>query len=313
MMRHLRDERGMTLIELLVAMVASLIVFGATLAVTAAIGNNAQKNADHNEAQDRARTYMDRLARDLRNLASPSIFTDDYQAQPHAVDVAGAYDFVFRVVDERRPAGSLNAANVKRVRYCLDASRSALYQQSQTWTNRPSNDPPAMPSLASCPGTGWTTSMLVTSDVVNRADGQDRPLFVYNSTDAQRISQVHAELFVDPTPGRAPSETRLASGVTLRNQNRVPVASFSASPSAHALVLNGSASDDPEGMPLSYQWYVDPPSTLPDCGATPRPASCLSSGVVIDAALTPGTHRIVLLVKDPAGLPATAEQTIVIQ
>jgi type II secretory pathway component PulJ len=302
----------MTLIEVLIAMIVSLVIFGATLTVSVAISNNAQKNADHNDAQDQARTYIDRLARQLRNLASPSIFTEDYQAQPYAVDFAGAYDFVFRVVDEQRPAGSLNTANVKRVRYCLDPAESRLYQQEQTWTNRASNDPPAMPSLASCPAVGWTSSMLVTSNIVNRADGQDRPLFVYNSTDPQRISQVHAELFVDPTPGRAPSETRLASGVTLRNQNRVPVARFSASPSAGAVVLNGSASDDPEGMPLTYQWYVDPPSPLPDCAATPRPESCLRSGVVVDASLASGVRRIVLLVKDPAGLPATAEHTIVI-
>jgi prepilin-type N-terminal cleavage/methylation domain-containing protein len=313
MIARLRDDRGLTLIELLVGMAVTLILFGATLSVTAAMSNNAQRTADHNEAQDVARTYMDRLARQLRNLASPSIFTDDYQAQPYAVDSAGPYDLVFRVVDERRPAGSLNMANVKRVRYCLDAtdpSRGKLYQQEQTWTNRASNDPPPLPSLSACPGSGWTTTMLVTDHVVNRVGTQNRPMFVYNATDPQRISQIHADLYIDPTPGRAPVETRLGSGVTLRNQNRVPVARLDVTAAPGKLVLNGSASEDPEGMPLTYQWYLDPPTPLPDCTLAPKPASCVGEGVVFEAPVAEGSsHRIVLLVKDPAGLPATAERT----
>jgi prepilin-type N-terminal cleavage/methylation domain-containing protein len=313
-MTRLRDERGLTLIELLVAMTISLVVFGATLAVTAAMSNNARRNSEHNEAQDQARTYTDRLARQLRNLASPSIFTEDYQAQPYAVDAAGPYDLMFRVVDEARPAGTLNQANVKRVRYCLNSAdpvRGKLYQQEQKWTNRASNDPPAAPSGTACPAAGWTTTMLVAEAIVNRKDGQNRPMFVYNSADVQRISQIHTDLYVDADPTVAPLETRLGSGVTLRNQNRVPIAHFDITPSAGRVLLNGSASEDPEGMLLTYQWYVDPPTPLPNCDQTPLPAGtgCLATGVVVDAALTPGTHRIVLVVKDPAGLPSIAERT----
>lgn len=310
MTTRLREESGVTLVELLIGMVITLAIFGATLTVVSAVSRGAQRTSEHNEAQDVARTYMDRLARQLRNLASPSIFTEDYQAQPYAVDSAAPYDLVFRMVDEVRPGGSLNQANVKRVRYCLDAtdpSRGKLYQQEQTWIDRASNNPPDLPSLAACPGTGWTRTMLVSGHVVNRTGGQNRPLFVYNSADLQRISQIHADLYIDPTPGRAPVETRLGSGVTLRNQNRVPVAAMVVTPSAGQLVLNGSASEDPEGMPLTYQWYVDPPTPLPNCDAVPKPASCVGQGVVINTPITAATHRIYLVVKDPAGLPAVAE------
>lgn len=312
MIARLRDERGVTLIELLIGMVITTVVFGLTLTVVTSVSRSAQRNDAHNEAQDVARTYMDRLARELRNLASPSIFTEDYQAQPYAVDSAAPYDLVFRMVDEVRPGGSLNQANVKRVRYCLDAtdpSRGKLYQQEQTWTNRASNDPPPLPGLGTCPAAGWTRTALVSEHIVNRAGGQNRPMFAYNSADLQRISQIHADLYVDTTPGEAPVETRLGSGVTLRNQNRVPVARLDIDASGSQLVLNGSASEDPEGMPLTYQWYVDPPTPLPNCDALPKPESCVGQGVVVNTPLTPGNHRIVLVVKDPAGLPAVAEDT----
>ena len=99
----------------------------------------------------------------------------------------------------------------------------------------------------------------------------------------------------------------------IRNQNRVPTAQADielTSTVSHTAVLNGSASEDPEGMPLTYQWYIDPPATLPDCAATPKPASCGPEGVVVDVQLpTVGPHTIVLLVKDPAGLPATYTET----
>ena len=198
------------------------------------------------------------------------------------------------------------------MRYCLDAtdpSRGKLYQQEQSWIDRASNNPPDLPSLAACPGTGWTRTMLVSTHVVNRTGGQNRPMFVYNSADLQRISQIHADLYVDPTPGRAPVETRLGSGVTLRNQNRVPVAAMNVTPSAGQLVLNGSGSEDPEGMPLAYQWYIDPPTPLPSCDALPKPPSCVGQGVVINTPITAATHRVVLVVKDPAGLPDVAEDS----
>jgi type II secretory pathway component PulJ len=311
MMSRLRSESGMTVIELLIASVMSVIILGSTLTVLAATNNNARHQQAASDNQDGARIYLDRLARQLRNLASPSLFSENYQAQPYAVDSAGDYDLVFRVVGDTMPAGSLNTANVKRVRYCLDSTQPSqtLYQQEQTWTNAASNAPPALPSTAACPGTGWTTTTRLLSVAANRTGGQNRPLFMYNSSDPQRISEVHSELFVDTTPTGAAKETRLATGVTLRNQNRVPIAGMTVAASVRHVILNGSASEDPEGMPLTYQWYLDPPSTLPNCDAVPAPASCIGSGVVFEKDLTAGSHRIVLLVKDPAGLPATAEDT----
>jgi hypothetical protein len=221
---------------------------------------------------------------------------------------------VFRVVDDVRPAGSLNVANVKRVRYCLnsaDPAKGVIWRQTQTWVTAAT---PALPSTAACPAAGWSAgNTQYVGSVVNRINGQDRPVFTYNSTDVQRVSKVRTSLYVDPTPGKRPVETRLSSGVFLRNQNRIPTADFTATVTADKrLILNGSGSEDPEGMPLKYQWYLDPPSTLPDCSVTPVAASCLGEGVVFEkTGLSGGAqHTIKLVVRDPAALGGVASQTV---
>lgn len=280
----------MTLIELLVAMALMVIVFSATMLLFQAGANNSRLVDEHNEAQDGARRYSDRLARELRNLASPSLLTTS-TAQPLAVDLASDYDFVFRLVDEVRPAGSANAPNVKRVRYCLGTDAAAsrtLFGQEQTWTTAVS---PPTASTTSCPGTGWTTSQVVAEAVANRSSGQSRPLFVFDSPQTARITRVRTDLFVDPTPGRRPVETRLTSGVFLRNQNRVPLASFTvdANAATNLVILNGSPSEDPEDMPLDYTWFMDDAE--------------IGEGVVFThSAALDGVHTYRLEVSDPAGL-----------
>ncbi len=314
-MSRLRDERGLTLIEVLLASALSLLVMGASLAAFDGLQGSHKLTQKANDAQDSARQQTDRLARELRNLASPSQLTSDLSAQPQAVDVATAYDFVFRVVGDVKPATSLNAGNVKRIRYCLNSanpSKEVLWRQTQTWTTAAT---PALPSTAACPGTGWDAGSNVQyiANLVNRYNGQNRAVFSFNSTDILRISKVRTSLFVDTDPLRRPAETRLSSGVFLRNQNRIPAASFSATVTADKrLILNGSGSEDPEGMPLKFQWYVDAPTPLPDCGTTPVPASCLGEGVVFEKTGLSGggSHTITLVVKDPAELGGTATQTV---
>ena len=77
-------------------------------------------------------------------------------------------------------------------------------------------------------------------------------------------------------------------GVFLRNQNRRPQASFSATTTAQGIVLNGSASLDPEGQPPRYQWYDN--------------GTLVGTGITFTYAAAAGTHSIVLRVLDPADL-----------
>ncbi|MDT5011615.1 MAG: hypothetical protein QOH57_3232 [Mycobacterium sp.] len=286
-MPRLASERGeFGLIPMLVAMSLFAGILGATLVTFQNFDLLSRRNIDRSAAQDSARTSVDRLVRDLRNLASPTI------ELPRAVDVATAYDLVFQTVDSVGPNTGTNAANIKRVRWCLNSATPAderLYMQEQRWTT---STTPAVPDTSACPGTGWNTSTVLAQNLTNRYNGQDRPLFGFNSTALADINSVHVDVFTDLDPVHRPSETHLTSGVFLRNQNAVPVADFTYAVSgATAIVLNGSPSYDPEGQGLKYVW-VDNGLKIQN-----------GTGITYTYAVAPhSTHAIQLLVFDPAGL-----------
>jgi type II secretory pathway component PulJ len=242
-MARLREEQGMTLVEVLMASVLMLIVLGATLTTFNNFERNVKTNEQQNEAQEQARRAMDLMARDLRNLASPT------PNLPLAVDRHEALDLIFQSEGKEKPAGSLNAQNTTRVRYCVDAVEDRLYRQTQTWT---SALPPDVPGATACPGPGWTKTIPVADEIVN--DG--RALFSYNAADRSAITEVSARVFVDVDPERSPAEVTLLSSVFLRNQNRAPTASFSwASMPGGNVFLNASESTDPEEKALGFEWW----------------------------------------------------------
>ena len=282
----MRGERGEAgLVQLLLAMAMSLAVLGATLTVFSGaeqVNVTANKRTD---SEDAARRGLDKLARDLRNLASPT------PEQPLAVDKAEPYDLVFETVDPIGPNSADNTSNVERVRYCLGGSQSAgvLYRQDERWTTA---TPPDLPSTSACPSSvpAWTSTSQVAWGITNVNNGLDRPLFVYDSETNTDVTVVHMNLYVDLDPLHAPGETNLSTGVFLRNQNRRPTAAFTADTSVPGtIVLNGSTSEDPEGEPLTYDWYD---------GAVKK-----GSGIRFDYTVASGsTHTMSVKVYDPAGL-----------
>ena len=288
-------ERGeVSLTQLLMAMAVFIGVLGATLGVFQNSVTVNRATGDRNESQDRARRGIETLARELRNLASPT------QDQPQAVDKATAFDMVFQTVEPEGPNTGLNASNVKRVRYCVQQGTATvggkLWRQEQKWTTQTA---PAVPSTSGCPATGWGSQTMVADSIVNVANGQSRPAFVFNSASLSDVSSIHVDMYVDLDPQRAPVETRVSTGVFLRNQNRRPTAAFTATRTAQGIVLNGSASSDPEGESLNYVWFD---------GSTK-----VGTGIVFTYAAPGNTTRsITLKVYDPAALEGvSATQTVV--
>jgi prepilin-type N-terminal cleavage/methylation domain-containing protein len=295
-----RGQEGMSLIELLMAMAIITVVVMATISAFIAFHKNERVNRLANESQDEARLTLERLSSQLRNLASPNDF------QPFSVEEAQPYDLVFRTVDAVKPVGSLNARNIKRVRYCIgpaSGAKAPLIRQQQTWQVV---EPPPSYSTASCTisgAGGWEKTQVVASDVVNTELSPPAPIFEYTPGPAplDDISAIRADLTVDVNPGTSPSAVSLGTGVFLRNQNRKPVASC-ATPiptgTGHQVALNGSGSADPEGFNLKeYQWFVDGKSTdlTPDL-----------TGVVAVWNGSAGNHSFVLKVVDQGFLTSTA-------
>jgi len=321
-MTRLRNDSGVTLVEVLLASVISLVVLGATLTVFGGLLRQRENIERQSEVETQARRGSDRLARQLRNLASPADIITNVPAstQPKSVDRNLPFDLIFKDIDDVRPAGSLNSANVRRVRYCLQTSgavpgagfsaapdRGVLWLQTQTWTTAL---PPAVPAATECPGAGWSTQRIVADHVTNAAASPVRPVFRYSGdaglvTDTsdearETISRVEETLIVDADPARRPAAAQLTSSVLLRNQNRAPIARFTytllnplLSPTSCSVQLNGSASEDPESKPLEYQWYVDG-QAMPE------------EGVVVQLTLSRGTHDFQLKVYDRAQLQGTS-------
>jgi len=255
---NMRDERGVTLVELLAAMAISLVVLSATLLTFNGLYQTAHDNDERLDAVELARKALDVQARQLRNLAKRLNNTA-------VLDTAASYELIFQTSDSSRTW----------VRYCLDTvNPPASTGQGRLWKQERSlASAAAAPVTAQmrtgCPSAAieWTTTQVVTEHVTNRRGGQDRPIFRYRCTGGtsctsdpatyDQIVNIGAETLIDTRPDSGPAEMRVTTGVNLRNQNQAPVASFVATPasSSQTVVLNGSGSTDYEGRPLSYYWF----------------------------------------------------------
>lgn len=292
----IRDQRGLTLVELLVAATLMTLVLGATLTTFASFEKTNMTNGLQNDAAERARSAVDQLARELRNGTTPS------PEQPAALEKATDYDLVTQTADDTAQAGTANTRNVRRVRYCLDSTdpdNGKLWFQYQTWTTA---TPPALPSTASCPDESWGNKRIVADRIVNQRSGQSRPVWAFNSAVLAEVTRIRMQLYIDVNSASdRPGETRLSSAVFMRNSNEPPVASFTATVNGigHVL-LNATASTDPENARLTYRWYD---------GAT----LISQSGIAVDyAPPSSGSHAITLKVYDPSGLYGTSQQAVVV-
>jgi type II secretory pathway pseudopilin PulG len=304
MTARLRSDAGFSVIELLLVMTLSIVMLSAVLLTFDSFVSRAERNARLNDAQVATRVAVDQLARDLRNLASPS------PEKPQAIDSASPYDLVFQTVSPT-PGGAVNKTNVQRVRYCLDLPPSGdavLWTQRQTWNLA---TPPAMPSISSCPGPaslgGWETARALVRGVTNRMGA--RPLFLYNAAVKTDITAIATQLW-SRNPGDAePRVGLLRTQVYLRNQNQAPVAMFTPTTTigtGHVL-LNASASRDAEEDELTYNWYL---GQTPDCRAGGTMPTPTGQGIVYDMNTGSGAKTITLIVYDSAGLCTSQTQQV---
>jgi type II secretory pathway component PulJ len=304
--RRAREQAGTTLIELLVSMALAMIVLGATLTVFEVFQRQNRTDILRNEAQDTARSAIDRLAREIRNVAAPKGEVE----LPGALEQAEEYSLVFQTIDAQpKPEGSLNASNAMRVRYCLSntvPTNEKLWRQVKRWTTVKAPEAPAPTS--ECPDNvagHWDSSAQLAFNISNRDSAQKRPAFVYGPSGWKSIAEivtVEPNLYINVNPGNRPGETQLTSAISLRNANRSPIAAFTAKEfgSKHAL-LNASESLDPDGLALTYEWKE-----------TGKAAVVATAQQWQTGGLSTGVHSYTLVVTDPGGLKAEKTETVTI-
>jgi prepilin-type N-terminal cleavage/methylation domain-containing protein len=323
-MRALRRQDGFTLIELLVAMVLSAIVFGATLTVLDVYLRQANATTQRNDAQDLARLAIDRIVRQLRNVASPL-------TTPKLLERATPYDIVFQTIGAQQGGAGGNTSGAERVRYCVPPDTTpgtpadeVLISQTQTWaTSTPAADPwSSDPSVTiPCPDTTFAqqpNGIIIATAITNRSQSapclgvSGQPVFGFNGvctapTDLTQISTIQVHLFVNPTPNLPGATTELQSSAFLRNKQHAPIASFTPYPTGGGgVVLDAGSSYSPDGEQLSYSW------SCTSC-SSPTTLNAATDGLV-SWQPGPGTYTVQLIVKDETGLlsnpPFTATFTV---
>lgn len=297
-MTRARDDRGFTLIELMVAMTIGLVAFGGVMTILEVLLRQSHAHRLQIEAQDQARTAADQLAASMRNsLATPGV-------APTAVERADPYDLIFQTVDPFvTPAPGGNTLGAMRVRYCLDTTNlqnEVLRMQTQRWTTAAI---PAAPAATACTSAanGWDDSKSVSARLVNRLRTPERPVFVYSPASYATLAAINAvqvTLVVDRDPASVRGERELTSGVTLRNANQAPVADFTLSQASGYVMLNASASYDPDGDGLTFKWFMDGSDT----GVTTR--------IFRRTGISPGNHTFTLEAYDSSGLKGIKTRTV---
>jgi prepilin-type N-terminal cleavage/methylation domain-containing protein len=303
-MRRLGEERGFTLLELLVSMAIASVVFGSTLSVLDVFQSNNRFDQLRNENQDTARTTLDRLSRQLRNVVAR---TTSSGVVPGALEQAEEYAVTFQTIDTTKTTSGSNKANAMRVRYCLNDSNpenEILWEEVRRWETA---EAPEVPSSTSCPDQtsgDWNTLTQVVQHVTNRNGDQKRVLFTYSAKETPQILSVNTDLFVNINPKQTrPGDSELTSGVSLRNANRRPIAEFTATEESSGQVhLNASASYDPDGLSLTYRWWDNEAELLTSSQQYVTPKLALGSKNVFKLEVT-----------NPGGLSSTAEKTVTIK
>jgi prepilin-type N-terminal cleavage/methylation domain-containing protein len=293
---RLQAENGFTLVELLVTMVITTIVFGATLSVLDVFQRDNVVDQKRSEVQDNARNAIDQIVRQLRNVAAPSA------GSPGALLTTKNYSMIFDTIGTASGyAWGKNTSHTMMVRYCLNNSNpenEVLWMQSLRWSEPPG---PTTPAPTTCPDLSgfWESNRQVVQHVTNRIGGEVRPMFKYSAATAPQTASVEIDMFLDLTPKQAhPGETQLTTGIGLRNANRPPIVAFTVTRISPKFVrLDGSASYDPDGLALTYRWKID---------GTP----IASTAQVTEVEEPVGSHTYQLEVVDPGGLGEKKTETV---
>ena len=141
----LGDERGFTLVELLVAMTMSILILFGILNTLDNFSSNAARQTRVTDANDQVRRAMDRIVADLRQAAT--------------IEVAAPNNLAYAVKD--------STSVTRHERVCLDSSQRLWRSSGSTATT----------AAMTCPSAGASRLTPLTS-----ANSASNPLFRYDTT-----------------------------------------------------------------------------------------------------------------------------------
>jgi hypothetical protein len=282
------------MVELLVTMAIGMVAFGGLLGVLQVMLRQSSLAEKQSEAQDQARSTMNRLVVSMRNAVA---VTGPNPSAVARADPAG-YDLVFQSVHPHAAPHAGNRYGAMRVRYCLD--RTAPGQPVLRMQTQPDATAAPVPTATACDasGNGWVTNQVVADRLVD-----DGPVWKYaydesGNVAAANVRSISMTLSVDADLRDARGKRDLTSGVTLRNANRQPLAALTISRVGGAIVANASGAHDPDGDSLTYRWFVSGTELLGETGVRLRRTG-LSTGTQIRVVVTDAgglTNEAIILV-----------------
>jgi type II secretory pathway pseudopilin PulG len=293
----LRDEQGISLTEVLVAMTLAVVVFGIAVSAFSAFVNERARTDRRTESQDQARTAVTRVSADLRSAMSAG------GAGSEPIQQRSSFDLVFLLpLRTATPAAlATNPRGLTHVRLCLDASSGGdgrLWRQTAPY----GTGSPTAPATSTCPSSAWPRQEVVASNLVNHRTSPATPLFTWTLDPAGQVTDVAVRPVVDVDLGTGKPPTQLRTKVALRNSNRPPTAALNCQGLANGhAVCDASGSTDPDGEALSFTWTMD---------GTPLP---LEATFRLDQPSLPSgsSHVFTVTVKDSGGLTTTETRTVV--
>jgi hypothetical protein len=290
-MTRVRVEIGMTLVEMLVAIVIGLLVLGTGVAVFGSFLTRATSAEGRTDAQDAVRLAVDQIAIQLRSSMS--------EGTPGSQPVVSVSDYALVFLAPKQSANMANnPLGLQYIRYCLGRGgdgKAAIYRQTAPYDTGANRNPP---STSGCPGGGWPKSGQAARFLVN--SDLNVPLFTPRTDSAGNVTAVGIHAAVDVDPTRGTPATHLRTSVELRNVNRPPIAALTCQPAANGYALcDASASTDPDGQSLAYSWSMNG-AALADSGYR------LSRG-----GLVPGrSYVFAVRVTDSGSAQGTASETV---
>lgn len=306
-MRKLRDETAMTLTELLFAMAISVIIFGAAVTTFVEFLDVSTRSDNQTQAQETARSTVDRLAAQMRNAMS----TGSTSTSP--IESFSDFDLIFLAPLPGATTTSTNPRGLYHVRYCLGNANNkndVLWYQTTAFDSSTQSSPPA---TTSCPSNAWTTKTAVADHLVNRSV-QGIPVLFQRMCSHSGVIQpcisgdllsdtlrVRVDAWVDWNANKDPAATELTTIVNLRNVNRAPTAATTCTGLANGHIqCDASGSYDPDGQTINYAWALDG-TTLAGQNAYRLDQTGFASK---------SAHTIVLTVTDPGGAVGTVTKTV---